>query len=64
MWWKEAQQRYLQSSTTAVHDVQDRTHVAVCTDGVLQGVHLKVLVNQAAAAAAAATGEVHAEKTE
>ena len=48
-WWKEAQQRYLQSSTAAVHDVHDRTHVQVCTDGVLQGVHLKVLVNQAAA---------------
>ena len=49
-WWKEAQKRYLQSSTAAVHDVQDRTHVQVCTDGVLQGVQLKVLVNQTAAA--------------
>jgi pimeloyl-ACP methyl ester carboxylesterase len=43
-WWKESQKPYLTSSTRSVHDVQEKTHVQVGTDGTLQGQQLKALI--------------------
>ena len=43
-WWEASQQPYLRSSTVAVYERQDRTHVQVGTDGKMQGQYLKQLI--------------------
>ena len=44
VWWEEGQRRYADSARSVVHDVRQRTHVQVCTDGQLQGKMLKQLI--------------------